>query len=236
MDNLDPSTTLLPTDSNDLKDTREHHLKNVLKMKLVLEELRRLDLGSQQSPEIKRALKLISIGDYVRLGETHGQEHLLDLQVFNNFPPLNYTDRKAVRTRLSAQLRNNLQPIVELGEKIRQEFPDAFTRDADLSADQEEIMKLEEEHRNSLEQLVDLQERKCLLLKGVADLKLGPQLSKELKLQQAQAQLVQTKAELLRGFFVHQAATITDHSVKAHKEVETQLDELLASKNISIKN
>lgn len=129
-----------------------------------------------------------------------------------------------------------MQPIVDLGEKIRQEFPDAFAREADLSADQEEIMKLEEEHRSSLEKLVDLQERKCLLLKGVADLKLGPQLSNELKLQQAQAQLVQTKAELLRGFFVHQAATITDHSVKAHKEVEAHLEELLASKNISIKN
>lgn len=77
MDNLDPSATLLPPDNNDLRDAREVQIKNVLKMKLVLDELRRLDLGSQQSPEIKRALKLISIGDYVRLGESHGQEHLL---------------------------------------------------------------------------------------------------------------------------------------------------------------
>jgi len=143
---------------------------------------------------------------------------------------LNYTDRKTVRTKLSAQLRTTLQPIAELCDRIREEFPDAFGQEADLSCDQKEILRLEEEHRSGLEKLVALLTRKCTLLKETAELKLGPQLANELKLQQAQAQLVQTKAELLRGFFVHEAASRTEHSVKAHKEVEAHLDELLAAK------
>ncbi|KAH8413322.1 hypothetical protein KR009_010017 [Drosophila setifemur] len=236
----DPSATLLPSDSEDLREARNVELKKVLRMKIVLDELRRLDLGRSQSPEIKRALKLISIGDYVRLGESSasgaGLEHLLDLQDCTTLPPLSYTDSKAVRSKLSAQLRTKLQPIADLGDKIREEFPDAFVGDADLSADQKEIIKLEEEHRSSLEKLVDLLGRKCSLLKDVADLKLGPQLANELKYKQAQAQIVQTKAELLRGLFVHQAATRTEHSVKAHKEVEAHLDELLAAKNPTNKN
>ncbi|EDW45866.1 GM26683 [Drosophila sechellia] len=214
----DPSATLLPGQSEDLRQARDAELKKVLKLKLVLDELRRLDVGSNPSEEIKRALKLVSIGSYTRLGEMEGagQEQVLGLPSGSSFPPLNYTDRKTVRTKLSAQLRATLQPIAEV--------------EADLSCDQKEILRLEEEHRSGLEKLVALLTRKCTLLKETAELKLGPQLANELKLQQAQAQLVQTKAELLRGFFVHEAACRTEHSVKAHKEVEAHLDELLAAK------
>nr|XP_016945549.1 augmin complex subunit dgt2 [Drosophila suzukii] len=229
----DPSTTLLPGESDDLREARDAELKKVLKLKLVLDELRRLDLGPKQSAEIKRALKLVSIGNYARLGEIEsgGQEQVLGLQNGSSFPALSYTDSKTVRTKLSAQLRSTLQPIAELGDKMREEFPDAFGGlDADLSDDQKEILRLEEEHRSGLQQLVALLGRKCSLLKDAAELKLGPQLANELKLQQAQAQLVQVKADLLRGFFVHEAASRTENSVKAHKEVEAHLDELLAAK------
>ncbi|XP_032573119.1 augmin complex subunit dgt2 [Drosophila sechellia] len=228
----DPSATLLPGQSEDLRQARDAELKKVLKLKLVLDELRRLDVGSNPSEEIKRALKLVSIGSYTRLGEMEGagQEQVLGLPSGSSFPPLNYTDRKTVRTKLSAQLRATLQPIAEVCDRIREEFPDAFGQEADLSCDQKEILRLEEEHRSGLEKLVALLTRKCTLLKETAELKLGPQLANELKLQQAQAQLVQTKAELLRGFFVHEAACRTEHSVKAHKEVEAHLDELLAAK------
>ncbi|XP_017115791.1 augmin complex subunit dgt2 [Drosophila elegans] len=228
----DPSATLLPGESEDLRDARNAELKKVLKLKLVLDELRRLDLGPNPSAEIKRTLKLVSIGNYARLGELEGsgQEQVLGLPHASSFPPLSYTDRKTVRTKLSAQLRATLQPIAELGDKMREEFPDAFDQEADLSSDQKEILRLEEEHRSGLKQLVELLGRKCSLLKDTAELKLGPQLANELKLQEAQAQLVQTKAEILRGFFVHEAASRTEYSVKAHKEVEAHLDELLAAK------
>ncbi|XP_017049096.1 augmin complex subunit dgt2 [Drosophila ficusphila] len=228
----DPSTTLLAGDPEDLREARSTELKKVLKLKIVLDELRRLDLRPNQSPEIKRALKLVSIGNYAQLGDTEGggQEQLLGLQNGSSFPPLSYTDRKTVRSKLSAQLRSRLQPIAELCDRMREEFPDAFGHEVKLSCDQKEILRMEQEYRSGLEKLVALQGRKCMLLKETAELKLGPQLANELKLQQAQAQLVQTKAELLRGFFVHEAATRSEHSVKAHKEVEAHLDELLAAK------
>jgi len=67
------------------------------------------------------------------------------LQNGSSFPALSYTDSKTVRTKLSAQLRSTLQPIAELGDKMREEFPDAFGGlDADLSDDQKEILRLED--------------------------------------------------------------------------------------------
>lgn len=156
---------------------------------------------------------------------------LAGLQDASSFPPLSYADRKTVRDKLFSQVRATLQPIAELGDKMREEFPDDFAQEAELSTDQKEILQLEEEHRSGLEKLVEFLWRKCSLLRDFAELKLGPQLANELKLKQAQAQVVQTKAELLRGFFVHEAASRTEHSVKAHREVEAYLDELLAAKN-----
>ncbi|XP_017065476.1 augmin complex subunit dgt2 [Drosophila eugracilis] len=228
----DPSTTLLPGESEDLREARDTELKKVLKLKLVLDELRRMDLGPDQSPDIKRVLKLISFGSYARLGDIEGgsQNQVLGLQSANTFPPLSYTDRKTVRSKLFAQLRSTLQPIAELSDRMHDEFPVAFGQEPDLSDDQKEILRLEEEHRSGLEKLVSLLRRKCTLLKETAELKLGSQLANELKLQQAQAQLVQTKAELLRCFIVHEAASRTENSVKAHKEVEAHLDKLLAAK------
>ncbi|XP_017012010.2 augmin complex subunit dgt2 [Drosophila takahashii] len=228
----DASTTLLPGESEDLREARDTELKKVLKLKLVLDELRRLDLGPNPSAEIKRALKLVSIGSHARLGEIEvgGHEQVLGLQNGSSYPPLSYTDRKTVRTKLSAQLRSTLKPIAELGDKMREEFPDAFGgQETDLTRDQKEILRLEEEQRSGLQQLVTLLGRKCSLLKDSAELKLGPQMANELKLQQAQAQLVQLKAEVLRDYLVHESASRTDNSVKAHKEVEAHLDELLAA-------
>ncbi|KAH8281660.1 hypothetical protein KR054_002055 [Drosophila jambulina] len=228
----DPSITILASDSEDLREARNIELRAVLKLKLVLFELRRLNLGRDQSLQTKNVLKLVSIGDYMRLGENEGgQENVLALQDASSFPPLSYIDRKTVRDKLFSQLRVTLQPIAELGDKMRDEFPDDFIQETELTADQKGILKLEEEHRSGLEQLVELVWRKCSLLRDVAELKLGPQVANELKLKLAQMQLVQTKAELLRGFIAHEAVSRTEHSLKAHKEVEAHLDELLAAKN-----
>ncbi|KAH8391521.1 hypothetical protein KR200_003094 [Drosophila serrata] len=232
----DPSTTILASDSEDLLEVRNIELKRVLKLKLVLDELRRLNLGRDQSPQTKNVLKLVSIGDFMRLGESEGdKEQVLGLPDASSFPPLSYVDRKTIRDKLFSQLRGSLQPIAELGDKMREEFPDDFAQEAGLSADQKEILQLEEEHRRSLEQLVELMWRKCSLLRDAAELKLGPQLANELKLKQAQMQLVQAKAELLRSIIAHEAVSRTEHSFKAHKEVEAYLDELLAAKNAPTK-
>ncbi|KAH8249484.1 hypothetical protein KR032_009940 [Drosophila birchii] len=233
----DPSTTILPSDSEDLREARDIELKTVLRLKLVLTELRRGNLGRDLSLQTKNVLKLVSIGDYIRLGENDGgQEQVLGLQDASSFPPLSYVDRKTVRDKLFSQLRATLQPIAELGDKMRKEFPDdCAAREIELSADQKEILQLEEEQSRGLEQLVELVWRKCALLRDAAEHKLGPQQANELKLQQAQMQLVQAKAELLRGFIAHEAISRTEHSVKAHKEVEAHLDELLAAKNAATK-
>ncbi|XP_068150321.1 augmin complex subunit dgt2 [Drosophila tropicalis] len=224
MDSL--SATVSSTEIKNLIETRNHELKRVLKLKLLLELVRTLDLGPNPSPEIKRALKLVSIGEYIRPGEGEevNQENLAGTD-------LNYADRKALMSKFSAHLRTTLTPIADEGRKLRSEFPDTFINDCELSTGQKEIIRLEKEHRACLEKLVEKLSRKCKLLQTAADLKMGPHLANELKLQQAQAHLMQTKAELLRSFLTNEIATKTEHSVKAHREVEQYLDELLSLKS-----
>ncbi|XP_030384516.1 augmin complex subunit dgt2 [Scaptodrosophila lebanonensis] len=226
----DPTTTILSSETQELIEARDAELRNVLKLRLIINKVRCLNLGPQESAEVRRALKFVSIGDFVRLGEgDREQEHLLDLQDYGNCPPLSYTDRKAVRSKLIENLRATLTPIADMADKMRAEWPDLFAKDSDeeLSTEQQEILRLETEYREHLEKLVKLRSRKCALMKAVAELKLGPYLGHQLESQQAQAQLLQTKAELLRGFFINEIVSRTEHSLKAHKEVEKYIDELL---------
>ncbi|EDW29201.1 GL18538 [Drosophila persimilis] len=221
------SSTILPTDTKELLEARESELKKVLQLKLLLDVLRRLE-PANQSPEIKRALKLVSIGEFVRLDDS---DHVLDLQDYKIIPALSYTDRKAVRTNLTAQLQAKLLPITELGDQIREEFPEVFSNDLELDPGQKEIIRLEVEHRTSMEKRGQLLSRKCALLNDAADLKMGTHLVNELQLKQSSANVTQTKAELLCSWFIHEIASRTEHSVKAIKEVEAHLDELLSAKN-----
>lgn len=71
----DKSNTMMATGTQDLLEERDLELKKVLKLKLILNEIRNLNLGPEETPEIKRALKLVSVADYIRLGDD--QEHLL---------------------------------------------------------------------------------------------------------------------------------------------------------------
>lgn len=67
----DPSNTILFTETQELLETRDAELNKVLKLKLVLNELRSLDLGQEETPEIKHALRLMSVNEYLRLGDEH---------------------------------------------------------------------------------------------------------------------------------------------------------------------
>ncbi|TDG44772.1 hypothetical protein AWZ03_008828 [Drosophila navojoa] len=223
----DIPNTMVGTGTQELLEERDQELKKVLKLKLILNEIRNLNLGPEETPEIKRALKLVSVADYIRLGDD--QEHLLDLQECSRCPPLSYIDSKAVRTKLAENLRTILTPIAQLGDRIRTELPGALVKEeeAQLTQGQQEIIRMQKEQRECLEKLVHMTRHKCSLMMKAAELKMGPHLGHELKLQQAQAQLLQTKADLLRMYFINEIFSRTDHSLKAHEEVDKYIDELL---------
>ncbi|KAH8378525.1 hypothetical protein KR093_011808, partial [Drosophila rubida] len=228
----DPSVSIISTETRDLLEARSAELKKVLKLKLILNEVRGLQLSKEEkTAEIKRALKLVSVADYIRLGD--GTDYLLDLQDCSSCPSLSYTDRKALRTKLTANLSAKLTSIVELGDMIRCEFPDAMSinagKDVQLTEGQQEIIKLQKEQRECLEKLVEKRRQKCELMIMAADLKMGPHFAYELKVQQAQAELLHTKADLMRMYFTHNIFSRTDHSIRAHKEVDKYLDELLSA-------
>lgn len=71
----DPSETILSTKTQELLEARETELKRVLKLKLVLNEVRQLNFGKDATKEIKLAMKMLSVSDYRKLGEE--QENVL---------------------------------------------------------------------------------------------------------------------------------------------------------------
>lgn len=71
----DPSETILSNKTQELLEARETELKRVLKLKLVLNEVRQLNFGKDATKEIKLAMKMLSVSDYRKLGEE--QENVL---------------------------------------------------------------------------------------------------------------------------------------------------------------
>lgn len=71
----DPSETILSNKTQELLEARDTELKRVLKLKLVLNEVRQLNFGKDASKEIKLAMKMLSVSDYRKLGEE--QENVL---------------------------------------------------------------------------------------------------------------------------------------------------------------
>lgn len=68
----DPSKTILSNETQELLEARETELQKVLKLKLVLNEVRQLNWGKDASNEIKMAMKMLSVSDYRKLGEEQG--------------------------------------------------------------------------------------------------------------------------------------------------------------------
>lgn len=137
---------------------------------------------------------------------------------------LNYTERKAVRHQLSQNLQINLQRVQEFGAKLHDELPELF---CESNFPHEEILKLEEQRRSNLEQLIEMRNRKCHILKAAAELKMGPFLGYELDVDFTKARQNQTKVNVLRGYFINELLSRTDHSLKAIREVETCIDDAL---------
>lgn len=135
---------------------------------------------------------------------------------------LNYTERKAVRQQLSEKLLANLVVIRDFGTKMRSELPELF---CDTNSPHEEILRLEIQRRSNFEQLATLRNKKCHFLKVAADLKMGPFLPNELDVAYAKARQNQTKVNVLRGYFINELLSRTEHSLKAIREVEMYINE-----------
>lgn len=143
-----------------------------------------------------------------------------------------------MRTKLVAHLRSELKPIAELGDKIQRELPDALSNNKDelqLTNEQQKLLELQKDQRDCLKKLATMRREYCELMKKAAELKMGSQMAQELRIQEAQAKLLLTKAEMLRIYFIYEIYSRTEHSFKAYKEVDKYLDELLAHKQSQIR-
>ncbi|XP_013098562.2 augmin complex subunit dgt2 [Stomoxys calcitrans] len=205
-----------------LQKSRDAELVNVRKLRLVLKELKQLNcnkMSVSDKESIEKSLKVLKIGDYLHLNEKKNQ-CLLDLGDTCKVN-LNYTERKSVRQHLSESLQK-LEIIREFGQKLQSELPELFSETYYLH---EEILNLEMQRRANFEQLIALRNKKCHFLNVAADLKMGPYLAYELDVAYAKARHNQTKVNVLRGYFVNELLTRTEHSLKAIQEVESYIND-----------
>lgn len=117
-----------------------------------------------------------------------------------------------------------MQLICDFRTKLQEELPELFNDSESL---QMQILSLEKQRRLNLENLIILCNRKCNFLKVSAELKMGPYLACELEVMLSKARLNQTKVNLLRGYFVNEFLTRTDHNLKAIREVESYINDAL---------
>ncbi|KAM7352429.1 dim gamma-tubulin 2 [Cochliomyia hominivorax] len=215
-----------------LLKAHSEELAKVRKLRLVIKELKQIDCTNLSLPDneqVKKAIVLIKLGEYLYLNDK--KDHVLNLGNVSSIN-LNYTERKAMRHQLTSNLERELQKINDFGNKIRFELPEVFNECDSLQA---EILNLEKQRRNHLENLIQLRNRKCNFLKVIAELKMGPYLACELEVMFAKARQNQTKVNLLRGYFVNELLTRTEHNLKAIREVEGYLNEAL-EKELEVSN
>lgn len=224
-----------------LQKSRDEELANVRKLRLVIKELKQLNCKAIPDKEqIEKALKVIKVGDYLYLNEKRNDCLLGELTalvsilcmyiniLFSDLKDtcqvnLNYTERKAVRQELSERLQTNLQLVSDFGTKLHDELPEIFCE----NFPHDEILDLEIRRRANFEALAALRNRKCHFLKVASDLKMGPYLAYELEVAYAKARQNQTKVSVLRGYFINELLTRTEHSLKALREVETYINDAL---------
>ncbi|TMW51449.1 hypothetical protein DOY81_003474 [Sarcophaga bullata] len=199
-------------------------LAKVRKLRLVIKELKQIDCGNLLLPDkeqVEKAIILMKIGEYLYLNDK--KEQVLNLEDTSTIN-LNYTERKALRQRLTRNLQKELLNICEYNNKLRSEVPEVFSETDSLH---NQILSLEKQRRSNLESLVQVRNRKCNFLKVAAELKMGPYLACELEVLLANARQNQTKVSLLRGYFINEMLTRTEHNLKAIREVEGYINETL---------
>lgn len=129
-----------------------------------------------------------------------------------------------MRQQLASNLQKELQNISTYNNKLRSEIPEVFN-EADSLHNQ--ILELEKQRRSNVENIAQIRNRKCNFLKVAAELKMGPYISCELEVLLAKARQNQTKVNLLRGYFINELLTRTEHNLKAIREVEGYINETL---------
>lgn len=246
---MDPNETvrILNAETNEqLLKAHADELAKVRKLRLVIKELKQIDCGNLLLPDkeqVEKAIILMKIGEYLYLNDKKEQvlsmfSYLLYVIFYRNFLlltkltdleetstiNLNYTERKALRQRLTGNLLKELQNICEYNDKLRSEVPEVFNETDSLH---NQILSLEKQRRSNIENLIQIRNRKCNFLKVAVELKMGPYLAREQEVLLANARQNQTKVNLLRGYFINEMLTRTEHNLKAIREVEGYINETL---------
>ncbi|XP_065357885.1 augmin complex subunit dgt2 [Calliphora vicina] len=219
------TTRIINSETNEqLLRTHDEELTKLRKLRLVIKELKQIDCTQLMLPDkeqVKKAIVVIKIGEYLYLNDKKDQ--VLNLGVVSSIN-LNYTERKAVRHQLTINMLKEMQGINTFSTKLRSELPEVFSDSDSLHT---QILSLEKQRRANLENLILLRNRKCNFLKVVAELKMGPYLACELEVMFAKARHNQTKVNLLRGYFINELLTRTEHNLKAIREVEGYINEAI---------
>lgn len=147
---------------------------------------------------------------------------------------ISYTERKAVRQRLIKKLQIAYQGVANFKITMRAEFPELFppsnssinssvtsiNTSQELSTFLNQLCELESIRLNNSSTLLEMNNRKCSLMKTAADLKAGPYQSHALELICSELRISHSKATLMRSHLIDSLLKCSDRSNEAFKEVE----------------
>ncbi|XP_055608786.1 uncharacterized protein LOC129756057 [Uranotaenia lowii] len=141
---------------------------------------------------------------------------------------MSYHDRVALNRFVESKVLEHTRPIIDRLLKLTDNNLDSL---GSVSyKHQQEILTLDAEKRSLTEKLIKLKNRKLHFMNLCAEMRTGPYQKNSVETKNAESKALQIKAETTQKVMIHEVITRNAHAMKAVKEVEANIDTLLALK------
>ncbi|XP_053671113.1 augmin complex subunit dgt2 [Anopheles nili] len=139
----------------------------------------------------------------------------------------NYHERLAISKYVESRILEQVRPFVEKAKR----FTGGNLEQLAASQYQKQYDNLHNdvERQQLLKNLALLKVRKLQLMKACAEIRTGPYQRNNVDLKHVEARYLQTKSELLQKLSTNEILSCTSHTVKAIKDVKTNINSLLGN-------
>jgi len=206
---------------------RKHHQLEILKS--IFKELNvgKLNLSQESKENVRTYRNFILVHDFLQLDR---ENTILGLS--SECPiTLTYTEKKALKQYIEETLETKYKPLVEFVKERDAENP--FESEKKLQNKLEEKVA---ERRELTQRYLDLKAKKLELLKTAAEKRSDSSSNVVLNNLLETAKTKEQQAKFFGKVVTHELINSTEHSKKAIKIVENNLDELIERKKLAESN
>lgn len=223
-----------------LLEMKDKELIQIYKLRLILNEIKSLDcdnLPALEREKIKEAIEQLKLSDF-HLNADEQDISILGIRNFyshfhiyihyinfvgtgvKNSPILSYSEKKILQEKVTMQLHEKLDRILEMRSKMED--------DGILEAEEKDqviLKSLEERRAVAMNKALETRALKYRLLKKVAELKYGSDMSNKLDYLLTVAMQNETKSKILQGFFNNHLLNRYEHAEEALNELQEYLEQ-----------